>query len=112
MKSKKECNWFLVTSIEQGKAEEAIEIRSHATHFIHQDHYLVLNKCLESELSKWSPQNEDLTKIKNSLELKEINLKKQLKDLFPVVLEFPEVMSLSPNDHLLYLTKTWKSHAL
>ena len=112
LKSKNECNWFLVTSIEQGKAEEAVEIRSHATHFIHQDHYLVLNKCLESELLKWSPQNEDLTKIKKSLELKEINLKKQLKDLFPVVLEFPEVMSLSPNDHLLHLTKTWKSHAL
>src|SRR5690606_18455060 len=49
LKSKSECNWFLVTSVEQGKAQEAIEMRSHASHFIHQDHFLVLNKCLEQE---------------------------------------------------------------
>ncbi len=112
LKSKEECNWFLVTSIEQGKAQEAIEIRSHATHFIHQDHYLVLNKCLESELSTWDPDKEELTKIKSSLELKEKNLKKQLKDLFPVVIEFPEIISLSPSDHLIHLTEKWKSYAL
>jgi len=112
LKSKTECNWFLVTSVEQGKAEEAVEIRSHAAHFIHQDHFLVLNKCLESELSLWNPQNEELRMTKESIENKEKNLKKQLRSLFPVVLEFPEIISLSPSDHLKSLTEKWKFYAL
>ena len=111
LKSREECNWFLVTSVEQGKADEAIEIRSHATHFIHQDHFLVLNKCLESELSHWTPDNLDLMKVKDSLEGKEKTLKAQLREVFPVVLEFPEIMSLSPTDHIQHLTDKWKSYA-
>jgi anion-transporting ArsA/GET3 family ATPase len=112
LKSKAECNWFLVTSVEQGKAEEAIEIRSHASHFIHQDHFLVLNKCLEQELVNWHPANGDLIKVKDSLESKEHELKKQLKSLFPVVLEFPEIISLSPTDHIQHLTEKWKTYVV
>lgn len=111
LKSREQCNWFLVTSVEQGKAEEAIEIRSHATHFIHQDHFLVLNKCLENELHNWTPMNSDLVKVKVSLEGKERTLKDQLRSVFPVVLEFPEIMSLSPTDHIQHLTDKWKSYA-
>lgn len=111
LKSKSECNWFLVTSVEQGKAEEAIEIRSHATHFIHQDHYLVLNKCLENELHDWKPTDEKLSQVKDSLVGKEQDLKKQLKEVFPVVLEFPEVISISPTDHINHLTDKWKTYA-
>jgi anion-transporting ArsA/GET3 family ATPase len=109
-KSQDECNWFLVTSVEQGRAQEAIEIRSHATHFIHQDHFLVLNKCLEQELVGWNPTTEKLRKVKYTIESKERDLKKQLQELFPVVLEFPEVISISPTDHIQHLTEKWKSY--
>ena len=112
LKSKTECNWFLVTSVEQGKAEEAIEMKTHASHFIHQDHFLVLNKCLEQELQDWAPESPYLSNIKNSLRDKEINLKLQLKDAFPVVLEFPEVISLSPTDHIRNLTEKWESYVV
>jgi anion-transporting ArsA/GET3 family ATPase len=112
LKSKAECNWFLVTSVEQGKAEEAIEIRSHASHFIHQDHFLVLNKCLEQELVTWHPTNAELFKVKDSLASKEAELKKQLKAQFPVVLEFPEIISLSPTDHIQHLTERWKTYVV
>ncbi len=112
LKAREQCNWFLVTSVEQGKAEEAIELRSHATHFIHQDHFLVLNKCLEIELSSWNPKDENLGIIKKSLEEKEKTLKLHLKDVFPVVLEFPEIMSLSPLDHIQHLTKKWNEYVL
>lgn len=112
LKSRDACNWFLVTSVEQGKAQEAIEIKSHATHFIHQDHFLVLNKCLEQELKEWAPSDDHLTKIKSTLESKEIKLKSQLKESFPVVLEFPEIMSLSPSDHIQHLTAKWNSYVL
>jgi anion-transporting ArsA/GET3 family ATPase len=112
LKSKTECNWFLVTSVEQGKAKEAMEMKSHASHFIHQDHFLVLNKCLEQELVNWHPTQSDLVQIKDSLESKERDLKKQLKDLFPVVLEFPEIISLSPTDHIQQLTRKWNSYVV
>lgn len=112
LKSKSECNWFLVTSVEQGKAQEAVEMRSHASHFIHQDHYLVLNKCLEQELKGWNPTGDHLNKVKDSIEKNEINLKIQLKELFPIVLEFPEVISLSPIDHIQHLTERWETYAL
>ncbi len=112
LKSKEECNWFLVTSVEQGKAQEAIEMRAHASHFIHQDHYLVLNKCLEGELKDWAPAAGNLSVIKESLESHERELKKELKAVFPVVLEFPEVISLSPTDHIQHLTEKWKSYVV
>ena len=101
-----------MTSVEQGKAQEAVEIRSHAAHFIHQDHFLVLNKCLESDLITWHPTDHHLIQIKDSLEKREQDLKKQLKGLFPFVLEFPEIISLSPSDHLLHLTEKWKSYVV
>ncbi len=112
LKIKEECNWFLVTSVEQGKAQEAIELKSHASHFIHQDHYLVLNKCLEEELRDWHPESHNLLQIKNTLESKEVNLKIRLKESFPVVLEFPEVISLSPLEHIHFLTKKWNQYVV
>lgn len=111
LKSRAECNWFLVTSVEQGKAQEAIELKSHATHFIHQDHYLVLNKCLEHELMGWRPADTKLSALKNSLESRESKLKERLKDSFPTVLEFPEIISLSPVEHVSKLTLKWNTYA-
>jgi anion-transporting ArsA/GET3 family ATPase len=111
LKERASCNWFLVTSVEQGKAQEAVELKSHAAHFIHQDHFLVLNKCLEQELTGWTPRTEKLHQIKDSLENREQKLKSNLKQSFPVVLEFPEVISLSPAEHIHQLTLTWMRHA-
>lgn len=111
LKERSACNWFLVTSVEQGKAQEAIDLKSHAAHFIHQDHYLVLNKCLEQELRGWNPSASNLSQIKESLESRENHLKTNLKAAFPVVLEFPEVISLSPAEHIHQLTQTWNQHA-
>jgi anion-transporting ArsA/GET3 family ATPase len=110
LKSKTECNWFLVTSVEQGKAQEAIEMKSHASSFIHQDHFLVLNKCLEQEISDWNPTDEKLKSLKTSLDSREKELKLSLRTYFPVLLEFPEVMSLEPIEHVNNLTQKWKSY--
>lgn len=112
LKSKADCNWFLVTSVEQGKAQEAIEIKSHASHYIHEDHFLVLNKCLQKELSEWEPKNVDLVALKDSLESNERNLKQNLNEAFSHVLEFPEIISLSPIEHIQLLTEKWNDHVL
>ena len=110
LKSKTECNWFLVTSVEQGKAQEAIEMKSHASSFIHQDHFLVLNKCLEHEMNGWNPTDEKLKSLKASLDTRERELKLSLRKSFPVLLEFPEVMSLEPIEHVNNLTQKWKTY--
>jgi anion-transporting ArsA/GET3 family ATPase len=110
LKSRTECNWFLVTSVEQGKAAEAVEMKSHATHFIHQDHFLVLNKCLEEEMKEWFPTENNLNKLKASLEGREKQLKLKLREDFAVILEFPEVMSKDPVDHVELLTERWKKY--
>ncbi len=112
LKDRKYCNWFLVTSVEQGKAQEAIEMKSHAIHFIHEDHFLVLNKCLEQEMKAWHPTKDKLIQIKDSFQGREIELKKQLKASFSNVLEFPEIISLSPSEHIKQLTLRWNAHVL
>ena len=85
-------------------------MKSHAKSFMHQDHFLVLNKCLEQEMSGWNPTDEKLQAIKASLDGREKDLKKSLKENFPVLLEFPEVMSLEPIEHVINLTNKWKSY--
>lgn len=112
LKSKSQCNWFLVTSVEQGKAQEALELKSHASHFIHQDHFLVLNKCLEQEIKNWHPTDSNLQELRESLSNREQNLKNSLKNTFPTVLEFPEIISLSTEEHLKFLTKKWINYAV
>lgn len=104
------CNWFLVTSVEQGKAQEAVDLKGHASHYIHKDHYLLLNKCLEDVVRTWSPDNVDLQKVKASLEGRETGLKSRLKENFANILEFPEVVSLSPAEHIHFLTEKWKTY--
>ncbi len=110
LKMKEKCNWFLVTSVEQGKAQEAVEMKSHASSFIHQDHFLVLNKCLEKELESWNAETVKLKNLRDSLLIKEVTLKKRLRESFPTILEFPEIMSLSPLDHIQKLTHKWNSY--
>lgn len=112
LSEKSMCNWFLVTSVEQGKAQEAVELKGHASHYIHQDHYLLLNKCLEDVVKSWGPENIDLKKVKVSLEEKEVGLKKRLRESFTNILEFPEVVSLSPAEHVHFLTEKWKTYVV
>lgn len=110
LKEKASCNWFLVTSVEQGKAQEAVEMKSHARHFIHDDHFLVLNKCLEAELTGWAPTDPDLQKIRQSIQGRETHLKEKLRTSFSGILDFPEVISLSPAEHIHLLTQHWKQY--
>lgn len=112
LKEKSECNWFLVSSVEQGKIQEALDLKLHAEHFIHQDHYLLINKCMETELSDWSPVDSKLINLKKSLVSKEQQLKESFKKNFSHVLEFPEVLELSPTEHLNFLYKYWNKYEL
>ena len=108
LKSQENSNWFLVTNVEHNKLQEAMDIKDQAKGFITEHTYMVLNKCIESELNQWNPTSGSKEEqLKNSLIEKESNLKSNLKEQFKSVLEFPEVFSLSPLDHVQSLTQTW-----
>jgi hypothetical protein len=89
-----------------------VELKGHASHYIHEDHYLLLNKCLANIVKDWNPVQPNLIEVKNTLEEKESGLKKRLKESFRNILEFPEVVSLSPAEHLHFLTKKWKTYVI
>lgn len=112
LKSKDECNWFLVTSVEQGKAQEALELKTHATHFIHEDHYLILNKCLENELRDWIPNTPDLSKLKESLFQREVELKTSLHKSFKYVFDFPEITNHKTEEQIKILTSKWDDYVI
>lgn len=101
-------NWFLVTSADQHKIDEAVEFKREAANFIHNDHFLIINKCLTNDFVTWLPLHENLAALKTSLLLRE----KQLKDFssknFENILEFHEVLSASPQEHVRTLSREFE----
>lgn len=93
-------NWFLVTSIEQQKLMEAEELVNLAGQFFHQDNYLIVNKCLRSELDKWSPVTPQLTDLKKYFLEKENMSYKQMATKFDKVLLFDDILTNKQTIHV------------
>ncbi len=106
-------NWFLVTSVEQGKAGEALEIQREARKLAPDGLILALNKCLAGELAGWKPaEGSPADRLRHALLDKEAMLKERTRGGFNALLEFPEVLAASPVDHVRALTETWRRHAV
>lgn len=107
-KQKEHSNWFLITSVEHSKLKEAISLKKHAKSFIHEDNFILLNKCNEQQ---WKDtQVEDtvvLTKLKESSIKRESELKNSLKKNFSNIVEFSEIFEKSPIEHVRYLANAW-----
>ena len=110
LKNTDNANWYLVTSVEQKKLQEALEIKDGAHGLITDDTYVILNKCLNHDVIEWTPESGSAEeKLQRSLLDKEAVLKRSLGKHFKHILEFPEVISLSPIDHIEKLSLTWKN---
>jgi anion-transporting ArsA/GET3 family ATPase len=110
LKSNESSNWFLVTSVEQNKLKEALELKAHAKGLITKESYIVLNKCIEENLETWLvDEKSESGKFKMSLINREKKLKSDLDKHFEKVLEFPEIFNISPLEHIKGLTSNWKS---
>ena len=107
LKDSKFANWYLVTSVDQNKLKEAVKLFNDASDFFTSDSNVLLNKCLEDELEAWIPKEEKEILFKESLLSKEKELKQVIKKKFNSVIEFKEVISNSPQEHILQLTKQW-----
>jgi len=103
-------NWFLVTSVEQGKSSEAMGLKNEALKFMHKDSYLLINKSLSPYLGQWTPKADDtgLIKLCNSMKARENAIKEVAKEGYKSVLFFPEVLGATPISHVLELADNWK----
>lgn len=105
-------NWFLVTSVEQGKLHEALAIQKAAGAARKRDMYLLVNKTLSRELEMWHPAvGSPHEKLKNSLLHKESQLKEKTRPHFVDIFEFPEILVSSPTEHVKRLAQFWSQHA-
>lgn len=99
-------NWFLVTSVEQQKMNEAQDLKLQAVNFMHADLFLVMNKCLGTFLDDWYPgQNAALIHLKESMTTREQNLQDFASKNFLNVLKFQEINHPSPLEHVKELAQ-------
>ena len=102
-------NWFLVTSAEQGKLEEALELKREARKIVHQDFYLLLNKSLHNIMTSWTPQTPAAQKLKAHVLKSEGKLESaNVVDK----LHFDEVISTDPHEHVNQLAEQWRTYEL
>lgn len=110
LRDEKFSNWFLVTSVEQQKLSEAQELKDQAEHFIHNDLFLVINKCLTPYLNAWTPmENSPLSQLKKGMVSRETILSDFASKNFTNVLKFHEINNPSPLEHVKGLAQQFKS---
>lgn len=98
-------NWFLVTSVEQQKFQEASGIKQKADNYIHDDFYLIINKCQGPEFYEWHPApNSALFHLKETIAAREEKLSEFASKNFPNVLKFGEINDPSPLEHVKRLS--------
>lgn len=108
LKSSDKSNWFLVTSVEQSKVREALELKNTVTDLVSSNSYVILNKSLQTNLDSWVPTQPGEIKLKASLVKKETSIRENLAKNFARILGFTEIFSNKPEDHITELTKQWK----
>jgi anion-transporting ArsA/GET3 family ATPase len=103
-------NWFLVTSVEQQKLNEAQDLKDQAENFIHNDLFLVINKCLTPYLNAWNPEaNTPLSRLKSGMVSRETELSEFASKNFTNVLKFHEINNPSPLEHVKGLAQQFKA---
>lgn len=107
LKAAEKSNWFLVTSVEQSKVREALELKTNVNDMVANNSYVILNKSLQTKLQEWQPLAEEELKLKESLVKKEESIRKNLAQNFKEILGFTEIFSNKPEDHIIELTKQW-----
>lgn len=99
-------NWFLVTSVDQQKINEAQNLKNQAKNFIHEDLFLIVNKCLGENLKDWTPPpSSALFQLKEGLMSREAEIASFASKNFKNVLKFHEIISPEPLLHVTALAK-------
>ena len=102
-------NWFLVTSIEQQKLTEATKLNFLAEKFLHQDNFLIINKCLNDEIKTWKPTNPELIKFQKITLEKEKLIDSYSNNNFKNIIKFKEVLESKPTAHVKSLAQQFEN---
>lgn len=110
LKNESFSNWFLVTAVEQQKINEAQGLKDQAENFIHNDLFLVINKCLTPYLEHWNPaENTPLSRLKSGMVSREQEIAGFASKNFRNVLKFHEINNPSPLEHVKGLALQFKA---
>ena len=108
LKRKEFCNWFLITSQDQVKEQDALELKNSAGKLMHDDNFLIINRSLSQALESWQTNpNEPLNKLKLAMLERENRLKGMENKRFKDVIEFPEVTPTLPAMQVAHLVNNW-----
>jgi anion-transporting ArsA/GET3 family ATPase len=110
LKDPKKANWFLVTSFDQNKVQEAMDLQAHAKDLLSEDSYVILNKSNKQELENWSASdNHVAAQLREALIKKENILRDYMQSHFKNILEFQEVHQITPQEHVTALISEWEN---
>ncbi len=108
LEKREKTNWFLVTSVEHNKIEEALSLSRKAKEIMHDDNYLAINRCLSN---LWDKYTDNSSQILSDLKESQIDREKRIfestKNEFGNLLKFSDVLKDSPLEHIFALAKMW-----
>ncbi|MCO4753658.1 MAG: AAA family ATPase [Bacteriovoracaceae bacterium] len=104
--------WFLVTSVEQNKIKEAMELSEGAKALMNKKTWVILNKCLSDQLKDWEPSQDLEKRVKASFVEREQKHEEILTAKFKNILRFSEVLKMQPLSHVEELVSQWKNYKL
>lgn len=108
LKDSRFASWYLVTSTDQNKTAEALDLFKSAKLFFGQDATVLLNKCIAKDVRDWQTSSIAQEKFKESILSKEVALSKAIANEFQNIRKFSEVIDNSPKNHILELQNQWK----
>ena len=104
--------WFLVTSVEQNKLKEAMDLSDGAKNLLTEKSWVILNKCLQAQVEQWNPKSEREQLVKNSFVEREKKHEELLSSKFKNILRFSEVLRPEPLEHVRELVNQWTDYKL
>jgi len=111
LKQRNFSNWFLVTSIEQQKLSEAKQLNELASKFLHDDNYLIINKCLSDNIRNWSPTRPELIQYKDALIEREDKISSFALKNYQNILKFNEIADNRPLLHVKEIALQFKEYS-
>jgi anion-transporting ArsA/GET3 family ATPase len=110
----KTTHWFFVTSTEQAKTEEAVEIHKKSERFHSDSQILLINKSNKERLDRDLKLNLDATSksILSYYQNKENIVTETLSGIFDKIMLFEEADSDNPGEFVKQLSQTWNSYDL
>ncbi len=109
LKDSNKSNWFLITSVEHNKMNEASLIKQKASSFMHKDNFFIINKCWSDYLNSWKPNLKVAKDLKKSLKERESQVIDFAEKTNINVIKFSEVFDPSPNEQVRKLSLQWEN---